>query len=960
MFEPTALATALGDRYSLIRPLGSGGMATVYLARDTKYDREVAIKVLSAAVAQGVEADRFLREVRITARLNHPHILPLLDSGAAADGSVLYYVMPVAAGESLRDKLARTGALPVAEAVRHAIDVTEALVAAHAVGVVHRDIKPENVLLSGDHAVVVDFGIAKALGDARDVSVTLTVEGTSIGTPAYMSPEQAAGERDVDARTDVYAVGVMLWEMCAGSAPFTGKMAQIIAQKLSRPAPALAPAGKAVPVALQRLVARCLEMNAADRPSTAAALLDELRALAQASAPATSGRTRALALGGAALALAAMTFWYVRDQRSRWVRDTALPTLQRLIEADQLDSAFALAMDIVRRAPSDTSINRYWRDVSQTQSFVSEPAGAVVTRASLTDTSVWIPVATTPASNVRIPKDAWLYRYSKPGYHTVTIMGARIGGSYVPVPAPVLLSAVNAPDSGMVLLSGRALRPTLYGLDDSRSYDLPEYRMDRLEVTNREYKAFVDAGGYTTRRWWDSVLVRDGRPIPFEQAMRVFVDGSGRPGPATWVGGAPPADQLDFPVGGVSWYEARAFARFVEKDLPTVVEWNNAAMPEAARWVVPSGRFESSGPVRGGANSTRSPRGVSDMAGNMREWTLNARDAGERYILGGGWSDPTYLFSEIYTAPEFDRSEINGIRLVRRSGETPDLARAAAPIPRLTRDFDSVKPVDAATFRGYLAQYEYESRALDATRISSDSSTPDWIRETVTVSAAMGDAPLRLEVFLPRQARPPYQTVVIWPASDAEVLQDVRQLPTWILDFVVRSGRAVVYPIYEGVLGRPALGGDGLLADRDRTIRRVNEMRRAVDYAFSRSDFDSTRVAYLGASWGGRMAGTALAVEPRFRAAVLFVAGLGMKPVRPEVDPVNFLPRVQLPTLMLSGKFDSTFPMEASQNPFYRLLGTREPEKKRIVYDLGHFLPRPAMVSETLTWLDRYLGVVAR
>src|SRR3954469_21110020 len=207
--EQNTLAATLGDRYRLERQLGAGGMATVFLARDLKHDRDVAIKVLKPELAQSLTGERFLREIGITARLNHPHILPLLDSGVAGDGAFLYYVMPVATGESLRDRLAHQGAMPVPDAVRCAIEVTEALVAAHAMGIVHRDIKPDNVLLSSGHAVVVDFGIAKAGGDARDAN-TLTMDGVSIGTPVYMAPEQAAGDTHVDHRADIYAVGALL------------------------------------------------------------------------------------------------------------------------------------------------------------------------------------------------------------------------------------------------------------------------------------------------------------------------------------------------------------------------------------------------------------------------------------------------------------------------------------------------------------------------------------------------------------------------------------------------------------------------------------------------------------------------------------------------------------------------------------------------------------------------------
>ena len=961
MIDATNLAAALAGRYRLDRQLGAGGMATVFLAHDLKHGRDVAIKVLRPELAQSITGERFLREISITARLNHPHILPLLDSGASADGAFLYYVMPVATGESLRATLARDGAMSVADALHYATEVCEALVAAHAMGIVHRDIKPDNVLLSGGHAVVVDFGIAKAVGDARDAADAnaLTMDGMSIGTPAYMAPEQAAGEPDIDHRVDIYALGVMLWEICAGAQPFTGSLQQVISQKLSKPAPSLAPHCAAASASLVKLVARCLAIAPDARPATAHVLLIALRAIATPPVRATSRRTVTLVSGAAIAVVALAALFIVRDRRERWVHDTAIPNIQRLIEADKLDSAFALAAEAATRAPNDSSINKFWIEISQTQTFLSDPVGATVTRAALDDTTKWIPVGTTPTSPLKIPNNAWFYRYTKPGYRTVTIMGARLGGSYVPIPDPVPMRRVSEPDTDMVLLAGGNLTGTLFGLNSDEHFRLSNFLMDRLEITNRQYKSFVDAGGYNTEKYWDSSMVRDGHAISFAQAMPLFVDKTGRQGPSTWEGGAPLADQGDLPVGGVSWYEARAYARFVGKEIPTVLEWNTAAIPEAARWVVPNGRFQSTSPVRGGSARSVSPRGVYDLAGNVREWTVNARESGSRYILGGGWSDPIYLFSELYTQPEFDRSAINGVRLIRRLGPSEDLARAQASIPGATRDYAHVQPVDDATFKGYLALFDYERTPFKLTVESRDSSESDWVRETVTIASPTSGQRLPVVMFIPRHAKPPFQAAVIWPASDALIMPSIRQLPTWIVDFIVRSGRAVIYPVYEGTLGRKSIGESGLIASRDRWLRRTIDMRRAIDYAISRGDIDSTRLAYVGASWGGRWGGTAIAVEPRFRTAVLFVAGLGMSPIRPEIDQVNFLPRIHVPVLMLSGKYDSVFPVELSQKPFFNLLGTPAADKKRIVYDGGHFLPRPELVSETLSWLDHYLGPVA-
>ena len=354
----------------------------------------------------------------------------------------------------------------------------------------------------------------------------------------------------------------------------------------------------------------------------------------------------------------------------------------------------------------------------------------------------------------------------------MTIMGARLGGSYVPIPSPVPLRRVSDPDTDMVMLRGGRVTGTLFGLSVADTFALADFLMDKLEVTNRQYKAFVDGGGYTNRKWWDSTIVRGGKPIEWSEAMALFVDKTGRPGPALWEGGAAPNGMDDFPVGGVSWYEARAYARFAGKALPTVVEWNAAAMPEAARWVVPHGRYESAGPVRGGAASSVRPRGVYDVAGNVREWTDERARAGKPRATSSAAdvTDPAYLFDEIYTQPELDRSPINGIRLVRRLGEAKDLARASAPIPGLQRDFRSVRPVDDDTYRGYLSLYDYDHTPLNATIVARDSTPPDWVREDIEFDLG-GSAPRMWAVLLlPKRVRPPYQTVVHWPASDALIL----------------------------------------------------------------------------------------------------------------------------------------------------------------------------------------------
>jgi serine/threonine protein kinase/Flp pilus assembly protein TadD len=267
------LRTTLAKRYIVEREVGRGGMATVYLARDIKHGRQVALKVLHPELAASLGSERFLREIQIAARLQHPHILPLYDSGQVegSDGAqpLLYYVMPFVEGESLRDRLQRERPLPVEEAVRIGRDVAAALDYAHRHGVVHRDIKPENVMLHEGEAIVTDFGIAKAVSAAGGESLTQT--GLAVGTPTYMSPEQASGEREPDGRSDIYSLGCVLYEMLAGSAPFTGPTAQAMIMKhFTDPVPSARAARPAITLDLEQVVTRMLAKDPSERFATAA------------------------------------------------------------------------------------------------------------------------------------------------------------------------------------------------------------------------------------------------------------------------------------------------------------------------------------------------------------------------------------------------------------------------------------------------------------------------------------------------------------------------------------------------------------------------------------------------------------------------------------------------------------------------------------------------------------------
>jgi hypothetical protein len=701
-----SLVAALADRYVIERELGHGGMATVYLARDVRHERPVAIKVVSPALAATLGRDRFLREIGIAARLRHPHILPLFDSGEAAGH--LFYVMPYADGDTLRDRLTRDGRIPLEEARRIAREIAGALGHAHAQGIVHRDIKPENVLFEGGQAVVADFGIARAFDQAGGDRMTGT--GISLGTPSYMSPEQALGD-EVDSRTDIYALGCLLFEMLAGRPPFEGPTIQsVVQQHLTEPPPDLRNL-QAADAAMAAAVATALEKDRADRWPTAEAFADALVPAAPAVAPATprgSWRRRALVAVAATLALLALGA--TRPVRALWARTVVLPQIQQHAAAGDWERAHQLAKR-VRPALADSPDLHAVTDLFLGRlSIEGEPAGArVYRRKHGAADAEWELLGVAPIE-VMLPRRPLTseVRIEADGFETAIDLVAPAENADGSMSFRYALVRAGARPSGMVLVTGWAGSTGIAQLNPSARADVPDFFLDSLEVTNAEYQEFVDAGGYTDRQYWRDPI-RDGtRTLAWDEAMAIMRDRTGRPGPATWVAGRFPRGEDRHPVAGVSWYEARAYAAFRGKRLPTVYEWSRAARFFASGSILATSNIgtRASGTAPVGSRSPSGGGGALDLAGNVREWCLNeSRTTGARYLLGGGWDDPDYRYYEGARSDPLDRAVSNGIRLAQSVVPAAPLTAQEGPIEPLFRDYTVERPVSDAVYDIYRRQW---------------------------------------------------------------------------------------------------------------------------------------------------------------------------------------------------------------------------------------------------------------
>jgi poly(3-hydroxybutyrate) depolymerase len=358
------------------------------------------------------------------------------------------------------------------------------------------------------------------------------------------------------------------------------------------------------------------------------------------------------------------------------------------------------------------------------------------------------------------------------------------------------------------------------------------------------------------------------------------------------------------------------------------------------------------------------PFGTFDMAGNVREWAFNDTDEG-RALLGGGWDDADHMALVSWSArPAVDRTATNGIRLASYSAVEPGLTAAMAPLPPpAAADVAAARPVSDEVLAVYRRMFDYDRTPLDA-RIESTDTTRHWIREKISFSTAYGDERMTLYLYLPlnpAQEQRSLQTVLYWPGSGAITLTAFEQWSTLHVDFIVQSGRAVAFPVLKGTFERrddlPGVDvGSNLW--RDRAVKQVKDVRRSLDYLETRSEIDTTRLAYYGYSWGSAMAPVVLATESRFKAAVLYVPGLWPGALQPEVNPSTYIQRITVPVVQLSGRLDTASPLETHSRPIFERLGTPAANKRHVIGEGGHFVPRPLLIREALDWLDRYLGAV--
>ncbi len=1000
--------------YKLLQRIGEGGMGVVYMADQAEpVRRRVALKIIRPGMDSRQVIARFEAERQALALMDHPHIAKVLDAGAT-ESDRPYFVMELVKGVPItqycNDKRSNTD-----ERLRLFATVCRAVQHAHQKGIIHRDLKPSNVLVADydEQPVpkVIDFGVAKATDQELTTKTLYTQFGQIVGTLEYMSPEQAKlNQLDVDTRSDIYSLGILLYELLTGSTPIDHErlrssaldeiLRSIREDDPPKPSMRLSSSDDLPQLAADRntnpdklviqlrddldwIVAKALAKERDQRYQTADAFAADIdRHLKdlpiEARAPSAFKRCRrflrrhrktavltALIVVASITSVALGTVAYVgklkadlnraETERKDAARYVEIPRISQLKEERRIVDAFRLATATRKVLPRDPILEALWEGISVKASFHIEPEKTnVFYRDAHNPRGEWVLAGQSPLLDARLPKCDLRFRFVAAGY--VTREFQRPFPAFLERDPSISLRAEQGDPDAMVYIPGA--EPT-----DENGFPaaLDEFFIDRYEVSNGDYQAFVDAGGYTNPEFWGDIeFTRDGETLTWEKAMQEFVDTTRQSsGPAGWRDGRFPPGEQDYPVSGISWYEAMAYAKFAGKSLPTVHHWKRAADSEDLGLTASLSNFSDRGVTPQGTYDGIGRFEVYDLAGNVKEWCWNENEDGLRCLKGGAWNESEYMYTLDDYASPWDRSSVNGFRCVRYSNTPAEMTFASVPkYVRLHREMDR-EPIDALR-----KWYQFDRLPLNTEQIQLDDPKPssDFRHEIVHVDAAYSDERLEIHLFVPRAKQEKYETVIFVPGVDRwqtggeftvkgyTDMKYVADLPS--------SGRIVCHPIYAGTFQRYSGHSfygyfrDYPLKARDEFITVSKDVSRAVDYLLTRSDVDPSRLVYFGHSLGAYRGPATLVTDTRFTAAVLLAGGYVDSLYRfPEIDNYHFAPHVKTPVLMINGVNDNVASYEPSQRPLFEDLGSEIKDHQRLM--TGHNPPAEDVFRLMHDWLKK-------
>ena len=652
-----------------------------------------------------------------------------------------------------------------------------------------------------------------------------------------------------------------------------------------------------------------------------------------------------------------------------WVNNFMLPQVKSFLEKDDNVAAWLTASRINSFAPFFSTMSEENDNISALVNLQIQQDGVNVSWKAYGEENEWRFLGKSPLPSIRLPRGILQFKLEKEGYETTFFSSSNPSLKLNNFPIdmgwnvdPINLQVEGSIPKGMIYIPGGNFIPALTGSGVDQVYLHPFY-IDKFEVTNKEFKEFVDAGGYKNPQYWVEMdFIRNGVSLTLEEAQELMTDTTGMMGPAGWEVGTYIQGTEDKPVTGVSWYEALAYARYKGNILPPMFHWAKAAFPpdEIISPISPkllkTSNFskEDISAVGQGEGAY----GTFDMAGNAKEWVWNIF-GGRGLTLGGAFDEPTYLASQ--TAPEarMNRSLKNGFRTARLINPR-DLNPFGDPIEtQAPKDLSFYKPMSDEVFNVYSRSFQVSSTNPKFEKVYIDDSHPVWIKERIKLEVGYNNESMDVLIFRPKNSFGLSAPIIVHPGANYYTtppeIDDINP-GEFSLDFLIKSGKTLIWPAWKGSLNRMpenvASNEDTLRRFRNQFVAWVNDTDKTLDYLETRNDIDTENIFYLGMSYGALFNTHTLLFENRYKGAILYVGG-SFPTYPPLADGINHLPRIKTPFLMLNGEQDYLVPKSAA-NFFYQFTGTPTEDKKIIFYDSGHWpLPRNQMIKETLSFIDK-------
>ena len=638
-----------------------------------------------------------------------------------------------------------------------------------------------------------------------------------------------------------------------------------------------------------------------------------------------------------------------------------IPELIEVFDSGEISKSFIMSRDLLKKYPNNEIIKNYYSKSSRYVKLKTDKKGIDVSVMYPGD-STYNYIGKTPIDSFVVPNN-YQYHYLKFNYGNAEFIEKSRNNHNYRFPE----NTIEIPRGHKPFLGITLRRMWLQGLD-FENINIKAFSISENEVSNKDFQEFVDAGGYENRIYWDFPFQVGNKTYDFNSSIKMFTDRYGRPGPSNWAYGQFPQGLDNHPVTGVSWFEARAYAKFLNLSLPNVYQWllasgNPENLGNVNQYVTRNSNYNST-QLREVSNKLGSYNGLNNIGGNIKEWTLNPNgDNQEKFsIMGGAFNEPSYTFNNYYSLSPFDRSIGNGFRLSKNltNGES-ELDNDI--IPEFKRSFYEIEDVSDEVFNVYKSQFDYNSQPLNSKTLNIENFQDGYSSQIFEMETTYeSDEKLFGYVVFSNRFKDKYDPIIIYPNASSIGSNTDTNLPNQLLNvfkYLIDEGYAIIHPVYHNTYSREKTHNTWWPNDSEKyknTIIKIGQdYKRSLDYIESRNDFNFENLSYFGYSWGSTTSNYLLAIDDRIKAAVLCVGGLMMQKSKKEVEAHYYVRRIKTPILHIVGKEDGIFGFEESYKPWKELIGTAKDKLKLIELDnVGHGLPWDTIRKHHSNWIKAH------